>query len=254
MRSGSTGRWRRSRPPGLAATGTRHRKTPDQSWYAITPVTKNGQTYKIAWLACTYGTNDIRDRHKQVLHCYKKQGELLKEIALLASRTDIAAVMFTPHWGLEYRHKPTKKQRQLARAAIEAGATAVIGSHPHVMQPWERYVTAQGREALIVYSLGNFVSGQLGVPRRSSVIALLGLMPDEKDARKLAIASAGFVPIRMHLHTSRKGVRAAAEAIDRVKRGYENKRHILKHLPPGNIHPPAAPFWAVASCPAKKRG
>lgn len=56
------------------------------------------------------------------------------------------------HWGEELVASPRQDQRQLARRLIDAGATAVIGAHPHVTQTMEIY-----RGAPIVYSLGNFV-------------------------------------------------------------------------------------------------
>jgi poly-gamma-glutamate synthesis protein (capsule biosynthesis protein) len=56
------------------------------------------------------------------------------------------------HWGYEHQHIPNAFQVRLGRAAIDAGATAVLGHHPHVFQSIERY-----HGGLIVYSLGNFV-------------------------------------------------------------------------------------------------
>lgn len=56
------------------------------------------------------------------------------------------------HWGEEMQHMPSDSQRTLGRAIIDAGATAVLGHHPHVLQSVERY-----RDGLIIYSLGNFV-------------------------------------------------------------------------------------------------
>lgn len=59
-----------------------------------------------------------------------------------------------PHWGNELDETPDSTQVQVAHAAIDAGATVVVGSHPHVIQGLEKY---QGR--YIVYSLGNFCFG-----------------------------------------------------------------------------------------------
>lgn len=56
------------------------------------------------------------------------------------------------HWGWENERRANARQRQLARAMVEAGADAVIGGHPHVTQDIEFY---QGKP--IVYSVGNFV-------------------------------------------------------------------------------------------------
>ena len=58
------------------------------------------------------------------------------------------------HWGLEGENYPTARQKNLAYAAIDAGAHMVIGHHPHVLQGVEEY---KGR--IIAYSLGNFCFG-----------------------------------------------------------------------------------------------
>jgi poly-gamma-glutamate capsule biosynthesis protein CapA/YwtB (metallophosphatase superfamily) len=68
----------------------------------------------------------------------------------LRSRADVVVVY--PHWGTQYVHEPVLEQRDVARRLIEAGATAVIGSHPHWVQGLDLH---QGR--LIAHSLGNFV-------------------------------------------------------------------------------------------------
>jgi gamma-polyglutamate biosynthesis protein CapA len=67
--------------------------------------------------------------------------------------TDILLVSF--HFGDEYQTTSNARQRLLARAAVDAGADAVIGHHPHVAQEVEEY-----HGAVIAYSLGNFVFDQ----------------------------------------------------------------------------------------------
>lgn len=59
------------------------------------------------------------------------------------------------HWGTEYSKTPSENQRSMARALIDAGADAIIGHHPHVVQSIEQY-----KNAPIVYSLGNFIFDQ----------------------------------------------------------------------------------------------
>src|SRR5207237_6538851 len=71
-----------------------------------------------------------------------------------AARTKADLVIPFFHWGREGKTEPEAYQVELAHAAIDVGAAAVIGSHPHVLQGIESY---QGRP--IVYSLGNFVFG-----------------------------------------------------------------------------------------------
>lgn len=64
----------------------------------------------------------------------------------------VDVVILSFHWGKELETKPDERQRALAHAAIDSGATLVVGHHPHVLQETERY-----KDGLIVYSLGNFL-------------------------------------------------------------------------------------------------
>ncbi|MGE0135811.1 MAG: CapA family protein [Dehalococcoidia bacterium] len=69
-------------------------------------------------------------------------------------------VLVAIHAGIEYQAEPTDRQREAARTAIEAGATLVIGNHPHWVQATERITSASGAEGFVVYALGNFVFDQ----------------------------------------------------------------------------------------------
>ncbi len=96
-----------------------------------------------------------------------------------AARADFVVVSL--HFGAEYTREPTERQRELARAAIDAGASLVIGHHPHVLQPWERY-----GGGVVFYSLGNFVFDldaddleTLGPGPFETVVVLITLTPGE---------------------------------------------------------------------------
>ncbi len=94
------------------------------------------------------------------------------EAAIRALRPQVDVVVVSVHWGVQYQLRPTKKQVALAHAMIDAGADAIIGHHPHVLQTIEAY---QGKP--IFYSLGNFVFGTQPMPRRLSAIVELELGP-----------------------------------------------------------------------------
>lgn len=64
-------------------------------------------------------------------------------------------VIVSVHWGLEYAAQPEPWQVRLAHRMVVAGADLVVGHHPHVAQPVERY-----RDRSIAYSLGNFIFDQ----------------------------------------------------------------------------------------------
>ena len=64
-------------------------------------------------------------------------------------------VLVGTNWGVEYTADPTAFQRELGGIAVEAGATAVVGNHPHWVQAVEQF-----DGALVAYSFGNFVFDQ----------------------------------------------------------------------------------------------
>jgi hypothetical protein len=175
----------------LIYIGTRRRDSVEKRWSAITQ--NNG--VRIGWLACTFDLNGFADHCNQVLGCYSQREELLQEIKRLANDQSIDAIIFTPHWGLEGSHVVASMERKLAREAIEAGATAVIGAHLHVLQSWEKYQAADGREGLIAYSTGKFISNQRKVQERAGIILVLRLVKTDHGKARIAERHAGVLKL-----------------------------------------------------------
>ncbi len=88
------------------------------------------------------------------------------DVAAAREKADLVVVSF--HWGQEGKTELRDYQTQLAHAAIDAGASAVLGHHPHILQGVERY-----KNGVILYSLGNFAFGSFSNTATRSVIALL---------------------------------------------------------------------------------
>lgn len=87
------------------------------------------------------------------------------------------------HWGIERNTFPEDYQKTLARQYIDAGADAVIGSHPHVLQGIEYY---QGKP--IFYSLGNFIFSNGAY---ESIVVELTVTEGETRVRVIPCASEG---------------------------------------------------------------
>lgn len=107
---------------------------------------------RFALLNYTYSTNGIP----------VPAGFAVRTIDTAAMRRDLASARAAAdctvvliHWGDEYRRQPSDVQRRLAAFLRRSGADLVVGSHPHVVQPY----TADSAGA-VFYSLGNFVSNQ----------------------------------------------------------------------------------------------
>lgn len=75
---------------------------------------------------------------------------------LAAARSGHAdCIVVCMHWGNEYERRENREQRSLAAFLRRHGADVIIGSHPHVIQPFEA-----DSAHVVFYSLGNFVSNQ----------------------------------------------------------------------------------------------
>lgn len=83
-------------------------------------------------------------------------------------------VIVFPHWGNEYQKVHSSAQRQVASELTDAGADAIIGSHPHVVQDFE---IINGKP--VVYSLGNFIFDQtFSKPTMEGLVVGLTIKPD----------------------------------------------------------------------------
>jgi len=77
---------------------------------------------------------------------------LAADIGALRERADRIVVTF--HWGVPYEREPSSEDRAKAHFTVDCGADAVVGHHPHIVQPFEIY-----RGCPIFYSVGNLAFG-----------------------------------------------------------------------------------------------
>ncbi|HEX5170125.1 MAG TPA: CapA family protein [Cyclobacteriaceae bacterium] len=114
---------------------------------------RNGFT--IALLNYTYGTNGIPVPSPAIVNGLDTA--IISEDVLAAKEKNPDAIIAFVHWGVEYENLPRKNQKDLTAFFFKNGVNLVIGAHPHVLQPME---WNKETNQLVVYSLGNFVSGQ----------------------------------------------------------------------------------------------
>jgi poly-gamma-glutamate synthesis protein (capsule biosynthesis protein) len=97
---------------------------------------------------------------------FAAQPAIRRAVSRAKRRADVVVATF--HWGDELHRTPNARQRLFARTALRAGADAVIGAHPHVLQPRRRV----GRR-IVAYSLGNFVfSSRGGATSQTGILRL----------------------------------------------------------------------------------
>ena len=166
---------------GVVHTGTFRDSA---SYRKLNPLILGKNGFRIALLNYTYDTNGIdipRPAVVSLIDTLQMGRDILRAKDSLA--TNIVALM---HWGEEYQTKPSAAQKELAAWLHGKGVDLVIGSHPHVVQPWEYHISPDADTlGVTVYSLGNFVSNQRKFPTYGGICVKVTLArtPGEEGCR-----------------------------------------------------------------------
>lgn len=125
---------------------------------------KNGIKY--AFLAYTTTTNGLSvPKGKEYLVNVYSDEQAKEDIDKIKDKVDV--IIVSMHWGEEYLFEPTDSQKDIAQYLSKLGVNLIIGSHPHVVEP-----VGFVNDTLVIYSLGNFLSGQ----RPMGIDKTIGLM------------------------------------------------------------------------------
>jgi poly-gamma-glutamate synthesis protein (capsule biosynthesis protein) len=160
-------------------------------------IEKNG--IKIAFLNYTYGTNSLLEERPNIVNRIDT-ALISKDIkkAKLASPDFVIVFM---HWGSEYENTQNQNQKELAQFLALNGVNLIIGSHPHVVQPFDKIYTSGIRDSVpVIYSLGNFFSNQRNRYTDGGIIFEVNLQKNDKAGRrggvncKTEIVSYGYMP------------------------------------------------------------
>lgn len=177
---------------GLDYVGT-YKNKEDSEKFLIKDI--NG--VKVGYIAYTYSTNGIPvpEEHAYFLN-YIDEEKILSDIERLRPEVDVLILIL--HWGVEYSPQPTQEQRMMARKFLEKGADVILGSHPHVIQPME-VINIGGRDKVVFYSMGNFISHQRGIERNSGIVVKLKFAKDLK--RNITVLEeASYTPTFSHMY------------------------------------------------------
>jgi poly-gamma-glutamate capsule biosynthesis protein CapA/YwtB (metallophosphatase superfamily) len=198
--------------------------TADAAWQPVI-LEKNG--IRIGWLGMTRWLNGNRNPDKDSqphVAFFPYPGESMGAPgrdeagvleAIKAARAQCDLLLISIHWGIEYSPMPRPEDVATAHAFLEAGASAIVAGHPHVLQPIETYVTQDQRKTVIFYSLGNFLSNQ-------SATYVQDLMPDktaeprESIIAKFAVVKKDYGPAGTRVELSDVGIMPIWEENNRL--------------------------------------
>lgn len=161
-------------PEGLAQTvealnaaGIQHAGAGADLLAARQPAVLQAGGQKVAILAysITLPDNFYAGEHRPGT-AFAHEEQVRDDIIAAKKQADIVLVSF--HWGQEGKTQLREYQTHIGHLAIDSGASAVIGHHPHILQGIERY-----KGGVILYSLGNFTFGSYSSHSARSAIAQL---------------------------------------------------------------------------------
>lgn len=132
---------------------------------------------KIALLNYTYGTNGLTLEKPFTVNYLNDTLQIIGDIEK-AKKQNPDVILALLHWGNEYERQPSNTQKQQARFFLSQGVDAIIGSHPHVVQPFEYFAfdeTDSTKKKPVFWSLGNLVSNQRKEHTDGGILAKLSI-------------------------------------------------------------------------------
>ncbi len=188
---------------GFEHTGTFKNAAERATTYPLI-LTKDG--FRLAFLNYTYGTNGMPTDPPTIVNLIDTAQIKIDLAEARARKPDYIFVVM--HWGLEYQLKENDEQQKLARLLVRNGADMVIGAHPHVVQPIKKEtvigLNGEKREALVVYSLGNFISNQKQPHTDGGILFQVDLAKKTPSSRA-ELFEYGFIPVYRYIHKNAAG-------------------------------------------------
>lgn len=153
----------------------------------VLPMIRSINGIDIAFLNYTYGTNGIPVQGDVVVD-YIDRKQMSRDINK-AREAGAELICAAVHWGDEYVLLPNTAQRRLGDFLLGEGVDMVIGGHPHVIQPMVMHSDSTGRNQLLVYSLGNFISDMKKTDTRGGALLKVHVSRDRAGVAHVDSAS-----------------------------------------------------------------
>jgi gamma-polyglutamate biosynthesis protein CapA len=141
-------------------------------------VIKETKGTKIAFLAYTNKGSERWQAQENNSGIGWLDDRIADDIKKAKEKSDL--VMVSMHFGDEYQSEQNKEQEYFAKLAIDSGADLVLGHHPHVVEPVEKY-----NQGWIAYSLGNFLFDQ-NFSKETMEGLLLNISIENKKIQKVS--------------------------------------------------------------------
>lgn len=169
-------------------------KTEEQENSDFTGNIKEINGIKIAFLGYTYGLsneNEVTDEEKKAANIYSEE---LAEKDIEYAKQNSNYIIAIMHWGDVNSSEISEYQRNITAFLVENGVDMILGAHPSVVEPMEMIQTEDGRNVLVAYSLGNYIS-TLKYENADVELILNIQIAKSSDSDKAVLQKVDYTPI-----------------------------------------------------------
>lgn len=155
---------------------------------------KNVKGIKIAFLGYTYGLsneNELSDEEKASANIYSED-KVSKDIAYAKENSNYIIVIM--HWGDVNNSNISQWQENAKNYLVDNGVDMILGSHPSVIEPMQVIQNKDGKNVLVAYSLGNYISS-LKYDNADVELILNIQLYKKADEEKASLQKVDYTPI-----------------------------------------------------------
>ncbi|HZW48979.1 MAG TPA: CapA family protein [Bacillota bacterium] len=159
-------------------------------------IERNGLSF--AFLGYDYGLNgfSLDDWQGYKIAMLDDETTMFAEVDQAKTMADFVIVSL--HWGNEGDLKGNDAQRELAQKLADHNVDLILGHHPHVIQPVDLLLRADGKTMPVFYSLGNLISNQIDAENMLGGMAQVTFV---KDGDGTSVQSPVLIPLVTHFET-----------------------------------------------------
>ena len=120
------------------------------------------------------------------------QNQLKEDLEYANKNADYNIIIM--HWGNAYSTKPSKEQKNMAKFLVENGADIILGNHASAVQNMEIMKNKDGDNALVAYSLGNYISAETMDVSKIELVLNIEIRTDAEN-KKTVLSKVEYTPI-----------------------------------------------------------
>ena len=177
---------------GMSITGIQNNEENENSEFTGNIKEVNG--IKIAFLSYTYGLsneNEISEEEKSKVNIFSEE-LALKDIQYAKENSNYIIVIM--HWGDVNSSTITDYQNNITGFLVNNDVDMILGSHPSVVEPMKIIQNAEGKNILVAYSLGNYISS-LKYENADVELILNIQIAKSEDQEKAVLQKVDYTPI-----------------------------------------------------------